>query len=78
VGSEVVAVDDRAFSPALLKQAITDSVTRGSVNLLVRTGKHVREVEIRYAGGGRYPHLERTAGGRARLDDILAPLCGQK
>jgi predicted metalloprotease with PDZ domain len=77
VGSEIVAVDGQAFSPDLLKQAIADSGTRGSVDMLVRTGKHVRDVAIQYAGGGRYPHLERTAGDRARLDDILAPLCGR-
>ena len=50
--------------------------TRGGVDLLVKTGDHVRPVRISYSGGLRYPHLERVAGAPARLDDILAPRKG--
>jgi predicted metalloprotease with PDZ domain len=77
VGSEIVAVGGRKFSPDILKQAVTDSRENGSVDLLVRSGQHVRDVRIAYDGGHRYPHLERVEGTRARLDQILAPLCGR-
>ncbi|MDB5457617.1 MAG: peptidase, partial [Caulobacter sp.] len=42
------------------------------VELLVKDGERYRTVKIDYAGGARYPRLERIAGAPARLDDILA------
>jgi predicted metalloprotease with PDZ domain len=74
VGSELLAANGAAFSTNALKQVIAASVTGEPIELTVKTGKHVRRVAIAYDGGLRYPHLEREEGGRARLDEIYAPL----
>jgi predicted metalloprotease with PDZ domain len=73
-GSELVAVNGRAFSADDLEQAIAAGASGGPIELVVRTGRHVRTVTIAYDGGLRYPHLERIDGARGRLDEIFAPL----
>jgi len=73
VGSELVAVNGRAYGAEVLKQAIADGTSGKPIELLVKTGKHVRPVAIAYQGGLRYPHLERSQGTLARLDRIFAP-----
>jgi predicted metalloprotease with PDZ domain len=73
VGAKLLAVNGRAYSADLLKQAIAASASGEPVELLVKAGKHVRSVTIAYSDGLRYPHLERAEGKRARLDEIYAP-----
>jgi predicted metalloprotease with PDZ domain len=77
VGSKLLAVNGEAYSTDALKQAVAASASGVPVELLVQTGKHVRSVPIAYEGGLRYPHLERAETGRARLEDIYAPLRGR-
>jgi predicted metalloprotease with PDZ domain len=77
VGARLLAVNGEAYSPDGLKQAVAASASGVPVELLVQTGKHVRSVPIAYQGGLRYPHLERAETGRARLEDIYAPLQGR-
>jgi predicted metalloprotease with PDZ domain len=74
VGTSVLAVNGAAYSADVLKQAIAASASGDPIELLVKTGKHVRSVAIAYDGGLRYPHLERIDGERARLEEIYAPL----
>ena len=69
-GATLVAVDGLAYDEDRLKDAIK---ARRPFELLVKTGDHVRPVRIDYAGGLRYPRLERLAGSPARLDAILTP-----
>lgn len=74
VGAQLLAVNGAAYSADVLKQMIAASASGGAIELLVKTGKRVRSVPIAYDGGPRYPHLERAGVGRARLEDIFAPL----
>jgi predicted metalloprotease with PDZ domain len=76
VGSTLVAVNGAAYGADVLKQAIAASASGEPIELLVKSGKHVRAVTITYDGGLRYPHLEPVGGERARLDEIYAPLRG--
>jgi predicted metalloprotease with PDZ domain len=72
-GGQIVAVNGLAYDADKLKDAIKAARTTGGLDLLVKTGDHVRAVHIAYSGGLRYPHLERVAGTPARLDAIFAP-----
>jgi predicted metalloprotease with PDZ domain len=71
---KILAVDGEAFSADGLKQAIKDSPTRQEpIQLIVQDKDEVRTVSIDYHGGPRYPALEKIAGAKSSLDDILAP-----
>ncbi len=72
-GTTVTAVNGKTFSGDALKEAVK-AAKGGSkpIELIVRVGEDVRTVSIPYAGGLRYPVLQR-AEGPARLDAILAP-----
>ena len=74
-GMQIVAVNGRQFSGALLNDAIRD--TKGNSNpislIVVNTGTY-RVVGVDYHDGLRYPHLERVDAVPDRLDDILKPM----
>ncbi|TFI58227.1 M61 family peptidase [Sphingomonas parva] len=75
VGSQVLAVNGRAFSADGLKAAISAAKgTREPVRLLVQSGDAFRTVDLAWHQGLRYPRLEPTAGGKGTLDSLLAPL----
>ena len=73
--SVVVAVDGRAYSARVLREAITaakgDPARR--IELLLRRGDRYSTVTLDYHGGLRYPRLERVAGADDRLGAITAP-----
>lgn len=74
VGDEVVAVAGEAYSADLIKAAVRQAATsKDPIRLTVKSGDRYREVAIDYHGGLRYPRLEKTAGGEAGLDKLLAP-----
>ncbi len=74
LGAKLIAVDGIAYDAERLKAAITAAKTsHAPIALLVKAGDRYRTVEIAYAGGLRYPHLERAGGGVASLDVILTP-----
>ena len=74
-GFTVVAVNGRAFTPALLRQAIKDATGNGpAVELIVANTGYYKTVKIDYHGGEKYPQLERVDSVPDRLDDILAPM----
>ncbi len=68
----VVAVDGNAYSPELLDRSIAHP-RNGKISLIVRNFATVETREIQYAGGLRYPHLERIPGTHDYLTEILAP-----
>jgi predicted metalloprotease with PDZ domain len=74
-GMQIVAVNSRQFSGALLSDAIRDA--KGNANpislIVVNTGTY-RVVGLDYHEGLRYPHLERVDSVPDRLDDILKPM----
>jgi predicted metalloprotease with PDZ domain len=68
----VLAVDGNAFSPDLLDESIAHPRS-GKITLVVRNFATVETHEIQYAGGVRYPHLERIPGTHDYLTEILSP-----
>jgi predicted metalloprotease with PDZ domain len=73
-GGNLVAVNARAFSPDVLREAIVAAKGGNApIELLVRHGEWYRTIRIDYHGGLRYPRLERIAGTPDRLGAILAP-----
>jgi predicted metalloprotease with PDZ domain len=72
---KIVAVNGRAFTPGLLRQAIKDAVGSGpAIELIVENTGYYKLVKLEYHGGERYPQLVRVEGTPARLDDILQPM----
>lgn len=70
----VVAVNGRAYSGALLKEAIRQAAAVGApVELLVRNQDRFRTVSIDYRAGLQYPHLQRIEGRADGLQAVLAP-----
>jgi len=73
-GMQLIAVNGRAFAPRLLKEAIVDAQKGDAgVELLLRQDDVFRTLRIDYRDGLRYPHLERIAGHRDRLSELLKP-----
>lgn len=75
-GMRVIAVDGLAYSPDRIKAAI--SRAKGGdrpIEMLVRRDDRFATVAVPWAGGLRWPWLERTAPGStpAPLDRLLAP-----
>jgi len=74
LGGKIVAVNETAFAPDRLKQAVKDATTaKAPIQLLVQTGDRYHTVAIDYHQGLRYPFLERIPGTPDRLSEILAP-----
>jgi predicted metalloprotease with PDZ domain len=69
---KVMAVDGTAYSPEALSASIAHP-RGGKISLVVRNFDTVETREIQYAGGLRYPHLERIPGTHDYLTEILAP-----
>lgn len=73
-GWEVVAVNDRAASAEVLRDAVTAAKgTTETIRLLIRNGDAFRTVVFDYHDGLRYPRLERIPGTRDRIGDIFSP-----
>jgi predicted metalloprotease with PDZ domain len=70
----IAAVNGKAFSPDVLRDALRDAEQNTSpIRLLVKRGNEFQTVEVNYHGGLRYPKLSRIEGTPDRLDGILAP-----
>lgn len=71
-GFTVVAVNDRAYKPELLKSAISAARTdHRPIELLLRQADHYQTTRIDYQGGLKYPRLERIEGTPDRLEAIF-------
>lgn len=73
-GWEIVAVGERAASPAVLSEAI--AAAKGAttpITLVLKNGERFRTVSFDYHDGLRHPRLERVAGTPDRLGEILSP-----
>jgi predicted metalloprotease with PDZ domain len=68
----ILAVDGRVYSADVLDESIAHP-RDGKIALIVRNFDSVETREIQYAGGLRYPHLERIPGSHDYLSEILAP-----
>jgi predicted metalloprotease with PDZ domain len=69
---KIIAVDGQSYSADVLNDAIARP-TNGKITLLVQNFGTVESHEIHYAGGVRYPHLERIPRTRDYLTEIFAP-----
>jgi len=72
-GSQLVAVNGRRWSKEVLQQAIQDTARNEPIRLLVENDEFFREAKLDYAGGERYPHLERVEDRADLLTPILTP-----
>jgi predicted metalloprotease with PDZ domain len=71
--SQIIGVNGREFTCEELKGAITDAADGAPIELVVKEGDRVLDVQVDYHGGHRYPDLEPIEGARRRLDEILDP-----
>lgn len=70
-GARVVAVNGRKFSRERLLAAVEDSPRRRKVELLLENQEFFEAHELVYAGGPRYPRLERLEHAPDLLGSIL-------
>ncbi|MGN6375448.1 MAG: M61 family metallopeptidase [Sphingomonas sp.] len=72
VGDTIKAVNGKAFSPDVLKDAIVAAQTdKDPLLLQVERQGDYRQVAIDYHDGPRYPHLVKTGSGQTGLDKLL-------
>ena len=72
-GPITITFNGESYSAERLKRAITAAKDGGPMTLLLKRGDRYLEVPIGYAGGLRYPWLERVGEREAGLDRLLAP-----
>ena len=73
-GTQIVAVNNLAYSAERIKEAVTNGKKTGTaIELLVKNGDVYRTVKFDYKDGLRYPRLERVKGAPDRLDQIMSP-----
>ena len=71
----IVAVNNRAYKPEVLKAAVKAAKgSKAPIELLVRKGNNLRTISLDYHDGLRYPRLERIPGTPDRLDAIYKAL----
>jgi predicted metalloprotease with PDZ domain len=68
----ILAVDGRSYSADALNASIAHPED-GKISVVVRNFDSVHTYEIHYAGGVRYPHLERIADRHDYLSEIFEP-----
>jgi predicted metalloprotease with PDZ domain len=73
-GATLLAVNGRAYTEDLLKEAVTAAKSGGPIELLLKSGDLYRSVRIEWRGGLRYPTLQRIDGTPDRLAVLFAPL----
>lgn len=74
-GMQIIAVDNRQYTPQVLGQAITESKgTSAPVEMIVANTGYYKIVKLDYHDGLRFPHLERVNGTPDYLDQILKPM----
>jgi predicted metalloprotease with PDZ domain len=72
-GMKVIAVNGRRYAPDALKAAVGSTKTGGKLELLVESGDFFKTHAVEYAGGLRYPRLEKADGRDDLLTEIMKP-----
>jgi predicted metalloprotease with PDZ domain len=73
-GTQIVAVNGRAYAADDLKGAITAAKGgKDPIRLMVKKGSRYSTIDLGYHDGLRYPVLEKVGSGRSGLDALLAP-----
>ena len=76
-GAQIMAVNGRAFSGDVIKDAVTAAKTsKEPIQLLIKRGDRFMTVPVDYHGGLRYPWIEPASAGEQPLDRLLAPRTG--
>jgi predicted metalloprotease with PDZ domain len=71
---QIIAVDGKAFTPEVLRDAILQAEqTKKPLALQFRRGDEYTTISLPYFNGLRIPSLQRVEGTPDRLDEILAP-----
>jgi predicted metalloprotease with PDZ domain len=71
---QIVAVNDRQFTPDIWTGAITSAKdTTEPIHLLIKQGGWYAHLDVAYYDGLKYPHLERIPGTTDMLSAIMAP-----
>lgn len=70
-GMEIVAVNGRRFTPVWMREALR---AKRPIELLARNGEYFRTFAVDYAGGERWPSLERDPSVPDLLSRIATPL----
>ena len=74
VGMQIVALNDRAFTPAAWRAAIkATSSSFNPIDVLVNHAGYYQDVPLRYHGGAKHPHLVRIPGTVDMFADIMRP-----
>ncbi len=76
-GAQVMAVNGRAYSRDVIKDAVTAAKdSKEPIQLLIKRGDRFMTVPVDYHGGLRYPWIEPVSAGEHPLDRLLAPKTG--
>ncbi|MDE2482597.1 MAG: M61 family peptidase [bacterium] len=71
---QIVAVNDRAFSPQVWNEALTAAKSsHDSIQLLVKQGTWFSHLALDYHDGIKFPHLERIPNTPDMLSEIMKP-----
>jgi predicted metalloprotease with PDZ domain len=70
-GMKLLAVNGRKWSKDRLRQAVREAKKKRALELIVENGEFYRTVKLDYAGGERYPHLERDPSKPDLLTEII-------
>jgi hypothetical protein len=71
---KLMAVNDRAFTPDVLLDAIKAAKDNSQpISLLVLSDDYFKTIAVNYHGGERIPHLERVEQKPDYLDELIKP-----
>lgn len=68
---KLIAVNNRQFTPTVLREAVAKATEGKLIELLVKTGEYYEVHRVDYRGGLRYPHLVRDASSPDLLSEII-------
>jgi predicted metalloprotease with PDZ domain len=73
--AQLIAVDNRQFTPAVLNEAVQSTAAAPrTLELLIKTGEYYDVRRIEYAGGEKFPSLVRNPAATDLLSQIVTPL----
>jgi predicted metalloprotease with PDZ domain len=74
--AKIIAINGRAFSFDVLREAIADTANGIRMEITINNRGMVRSFTLDYKGGARYPHLERITDKPDLLTDLGKPRRG--
>ncbi len=73
--TKLIAVDNRQFTPTVLREAVQRTSTAGrTIELLIKNGEYYSVQKVEYEGGEKYPHLVRDPAKADILSRIIEPM----